>query len=498
MKEERLQRIFEEAESLPSSERENYIKSSLTKDEIVEAIAYSYRFDHTTCLNNLLSQKKYVLPAVMINGDILRKVDERFRDDKDVVLAAVSMDGYVLEYASKNLQADYDVVLTAVKSWGRALQYANEKLIDNQIIVEAAINEDPLAIVYAGKKYKKNKEYVLNALEAYKCIDSSIFYDFEYYISNELLKLVKYHKNDYEVIYETASCKHGRFKKLLATLKELKSKLYYDEEIVRKSVISNADSYEDIPIKYQENKDIATIAVKNGYPVDELHESLRNDRSLILTSVTYNGKYLYRYNEYQNDLEIVLAAVRSNGLALEYASDELKNYKYVVKAAVTNVAEALTFASSDIKHDDEFIIELLKVNPYVIAYASYNIKHEFIYFYKKIMTNKESGLYIDKMYDSITTNVDLILECITRYSNYDEIIKIVVENFIKYIENSNTIDKNNNNTAKYLKEIEETIQKEEEIIQKEDRLSDFIRYRRACNKRWKHNSYGLNNSRNGL
>ena len=48
----------------------------------------------------------------------------------------------------------------------------------------------------------------------------------------------------------------------------------------------------------------------------------------------------------KNDREIVLAAVRQNGIALKYASNSLKNDELVVLTAVQQDGYALKYASS--------------------------------------------------------------------------------------------------------------------------------------------------------
>ena len=46
------------------------------------------------------------------------------------------------------------------------------------------------------------------------------------------------------------------------------------------------------------------------------------------------GIDLEKYKKFQNDKEVVLAAVQQNGYALQYASKELQNDREVVLAAV--------------------------------------------------------------------------------------------------------------------------------------------------------------------
>ncbi len=56
---------------------------------------------------------------------------------------------------------------------------------------------------------------------------------------------------------------------------------------------------------------------------------------------------------FQDDREIVLAAVRNNGLALMYASKDLQGDREVVLAAMRQNPEALKYASRELQNDEE-------------------------------------------------------------------------------------------------------------------------------------------------
>jgi hypothetical protein len=53
-----------------------------------------------------------------------------------------------------------------------------------------------------------------------------------------------------------------------------------------------------------------------------------------------------------------MAAVRNNGDALEFASDEFKGDKEVVLAAVKEDGDALEYADDSLKNDPEFMKEV--------------------------------------------------------------------------------------------------------------------------------------------
>ena len=63
-----------------------------------------------------------------------------------------------------------------------------------------------------------------------------------------------------------------------------------------------------------------------------------------------------------DDREAVLEAVRENGRALEYASNELRNDREVVLEAVRQTGQALEYASNELCNDREFMLEVARQN----------------------------------------------------------------------------------------------------------------------------------------
>ena len=62
------------------------------------------------------------------------------------------------------------------------------------------------------------------------------------------------------------------------------------------------------------------------------------------------------------DKEVVLEAVKRNGLALEYASEQLKDDKEVVLEAIEHSIEGIAFkyASERLKDDKEVVLKAVK------------------------------------------------------------------------------------------------------------------------------------------
>ncbi|SPX61910.1 DUF4116 domain-containing protein [Legionella feeleii] len=71
---------------------------------------------------------------------------------------------------------------------------------------------------------------------------------------------------------------------------------------------------------------------KNGLALEYASETLKNDRDFLLAAVAENGWALeYASETLKDDREVVLAAVAQNRLALQYASETLKDDELLQK-----------------------------------------------------------------------------------------------------------------------------------------------------------------------
>ena len=71
-------------------------------------------------------------------------------------------------------------------------------------------------------------------------------------------------------------------------------------------------------------------------------------KEMVLAAVRQNGKALQYAPEYNADKEVVLAAVKNNGIAIQFASPELQYNKEVVLASVKNSVYALHSFLNDV------------------------------------------------------------------------------------------------------------------------------------------------------
>ena len=92
--------------------------------------------------------------------------------------------------------------------------------------------------------------------------------------------------------------------------------------------------------------------------------------------IATTGNSIYPYHKDGNMVivairkEVVLEAVKQDGRALEYASEELRGDKEVVMEAVKQYGRALEYASEELRGDKEVVMEAVKQNGLALEYAS--------------------------------------------------------------------------------------------------------------------------------
>eukprot|EP00971_Amphidinium_carterae_P270365 5364668-Amphidinium_carterae.1 len=98
------------------------------------------------------------------------------------------------------------------------------------------------------------------------------------------------------------------------------------------------------------------------------------ERGQVLELVSHNGIALkFASEELRRDRQVVLAAVKSYGAALQFASDELRRDREIVLTAVSSTGyapQALEFAAEDLRSDEEIVSEALAKNVASFPYMS--------------------------------------------------------------------------------------------------------------------------------
>ena len=99
-----------------------------------------------------------------------------------------------------------------------------------------------------------------------------------------------------------------------------------------------------------------------------------DDRKQVLRLIRKDGNCLAHADKFNGDKAMVLMAVNNVGLALRYASEELRNDPEIVRAAITRNGYALEFASDAIKADKMMVMLAVQENGWALAFAEESMR----------------------------------------------------------------------------------------------------------------------------
>ncbi|MBA3721977.1 MAG: DUF4116 domain-containing protein [Parachlamydiaceae bacterium] len=264
----------------------------------------------------LVKDKDFAISAVKEAENFLKFVPANLQDDEDVVLAAIqhkqNYEECPFQYASDRLRNKKNVVLEAVRVNPRALQFA-EAYINDPEVIEEAVKTDPVGFRYASTELRNNKSYVFSLLEkGYNRI-------FKY--------LPPALKNDFDFMKQAVSIRGFSLFYASTALKNHK-------ELVLIAIKNCPETIENISSELQEDPEVVAAALDQDPEVlTALSDTQQNIKTNVLKSVSRDGKMLdWVIKKFRDDFDVVLAAVKNNPLALQYASDRLKQHPDIINA----------------------------------------------------------------------------------------------------------------------------------------------------------------------
>ncbi|MBA3723087.1 MAG: DUF4116 domain-containing protein [Parachlamydiaceae bacterium] len=205
-------------------------------------------------------------------------------EHRDVSIRNHLFDYMDLFQGNQRIQNDKESVIFLVKTNSDWLEYASDELKEDPDVVLAGIYNSPSAMKHAGPNIKNNREFILNACS--KRGESCIRYT-----SNTL-------KHDRDLYVSLIAL--GRRYILCDAPDVIKN----DRELILADVKIDHDEFLFVSI------------------------DLKEDKNFVLSAVKLNGMVLQYTPEFQNDFDIVLAAVKQNKRAILFASKIFQTYFY--------------------------------------------------------------------------------------------------------------------------------------------------------------------------
>jgi len=130
------------------------------------------------------------------------------------------------------------------------------------------------------------------------------------------------------------------------------------------------------------NDDLEVVmeAVKNnGLALEHAHENLKTMKTVVMEAVKNNGLALeHASSTMQDNPEVVRAAVQNNGLALRYASLKVQDHLDVVMDAIRQNGMALEHASWKMRNNPVVVRAAIEQNMMALDHASPDVRDKIL------------------------------------------------------------------------------------------------------------------------
>ena len=409
----------------------NNIMSKATKKQLANSIivleALKHGFEIKFIDKSLRNNRNIILTAAMYPlqwTTLLKNINEKFKDDKEIVLEVVKHYGMAVEYASERLKNDRTVAIEAIKQNGLALKYLNKFKNDKEIIllalrsngnimpyIDPETKKDNEISTYLNKHLIKtrdqritkliNKEIGRDKEKVLKAFKDGMFEPWEY-INADNMDLYKsiiedinpeFLKDRYFMLkcieYGHESMLNFADKELLNDEDFILNAIQINEDVINrinpkiinkefvlKAISRNSEVLRWLDDSFKADKEIVLKAIEGGSRVlCYVDEELCKDKEIALKAVEKNGiEFIYVSEKLQTDKEVLLKAVENNVDIMQFVNMELCKDKEVILKAVEKEGLALKYASKELKANKDIVLQAVKNNGYALRYASEKIR----------------------------------------------------------------------------------------------------------------------------
>ena len=313
--------------------------------EALEAICRQVGTILALASETLRSDREVVLEAVRRNGSALQFVSETWRSDREVVLQAVQTNGSSLQVASETLRSDKEVVLEAVRRDDSAFQFACETLRSDREVMLEAVRRNGHFLELASVDLKADRELVLQA--AVRNITALTLAPEKLLGNKEFMLRVA------RSCFFRSALRRGEVDSSLigCVLQYASEDLQDDRDFIQRAAdIAKHFATTDLPRGHDERDLVLTAVRLDGLLLEFAPQTWQNHQGVLLEAVRQNGSALQFASEtLRSDREVVLEAVRQNGFALQFASEDLKADRLIVHRAYQQNRDSLEFASAELR-----------------------------------------------------------------------------------------------------------------------------------------------------
>lgn len=295
------------------------------------------------------------------------------------------MDKVYAQYGAK-LNNNEELILSVAKNYNKALSYAGADLLNDRAFILKVMGINGASLNYATNAQKNDEEIVLTAVSE----------------NGKSLKYASEALKNNENIVLAAVSNYGN------ALRYASDNIRSKRNIVLVSA-KNRCSVQYIPVSFLNNdEEIVSIILdrpnETKYSLELGNESIRNNREIVMKAVRKNGLNLAFANPLlQNDLELVEVAAKQHFLALSYTQFNLfdikdlifeifKRYQFqwyykvhnsTINSSKYSLLAAIYFnvhnwhkADDKYKNDKELILFAININSNSYDFATEHLKQD--------------------------------------------------------------------------------------------------------------------------
>ena len=214
------------------------------------------------------------------------------------------------------------------------------------------------------------------------------------------------------------------------TIRIIPEKFLRDEEIVLETLSNNGYALRHLKHILENyfwgevRNDIIFTAISNcGYAIDYVKENDRYRKELLKAAIENHDYWEERIGSvgFNNIKDIVLEAVKQNGLALEFADPELKKDFDVVKAAVSQNGLALEFADPVCQDDINVVKAAVVENGKALRYSSPRLRHARCIVFWAVSENWEAWFSVAPLLKYYKNDTEIVSKMISNFQGNREI-----------------------------------------------------------------------------
>lgn len=204
----------------------------------------------------------------------------------------------------------------------------------------------------------------------------------------------------------------------------LHSKSIGTDQSLRKLSMCLSDAYQNAPEHQELSNSVQAMTpwIEKEKRIADIQQGLvelstlsdveKNDPDILLAAIRTNGLALqYAAKPLQADFEIVLTAVQNEGNSLQYADATLKANPTIVRAAITQRGRSLEYASDTIRNTPEIVLAAVTKDGRALKYASPELQDDET-IVKAAVTN--AGWTLQFSSDRLKSNKSVVLTAVKK------------------------------------------------------------------------------------